>query len=124
MTIIDTVKMPGYTQWIENFVERTLNAADVAAGFQKSVCEVMVDKLIAAADARGCDVIALAGGVACNSRLRAELEKRKGNRIVYYPSPILCTDNAAMIGAAAYPLYLKGEFADLDLNAEPNSNIC
>lgn len=100
-----------------------VNKADVAASFQKSVCEVMVDNLLKASENLGCDRVALAGGVACNSRLRAELEARKGNKTVYYPSPVMCTDNAAMIGCSAYYESLKSNFADLSLNAIPYLEI-
>lgn len=100
-----------------------INPADVAASFQKSVCEVMVDNLLEAAKEKNCTSVALAGGVACNSALREELNKRKGNLSIYYPSPILCTDNAAMIGCAAYYEAQKGNFADLSLNAIPYLGI-
>ncbi len=100
-----------------------INPADVAASFQKSVCEVMVDNLLAAAKEKNCNKVALAGGVACNLALREELQSRKGDCSIYYPSPILCTDNAAMIGCAAYYEAQKGNFADLSLNAIPYLGI-
>ena len=100
-----------------------LNKADVAASFQQSVCEVMVDNLLAAAREKGCKNIALAGGVACNSALRNELESRKEDCSIFYPSPIYCTDNAAMIGCAAYYESLADNFADLSLNAIPYLGI-
>ena len=83
----------------------------------------MVDNLLEAAKEKNCTSVALAGGVACNSALREELNKRKGNLSIYYPSPILCTDNAAMIGCAAYYEAQKGNFADLSLNAIPYLGI-
>ena len=94
-----------------------VNKADVAASFQKNVCEVLVDNLLEAAKRKECTKICLAGGVACNSRLRKELEDRKGYNEVFYPSPILCTDNAAMIGCSAYYESLVSNIADLSLNA-------
>lgn len=100
-----------------------LNKADVAASFQKSVCEVMVDNLLEAAKLKKCNIVALAGGVACNSRLRKELDMRCDGYKVYYPSPIFCTDNAAMIGCSAYYESLKGNFSDLSLNAVPYLGI-
>ncbi|MBQ4528761.1 MAG: tRNA (adenosine(37)-N6)-threonylcarbamoyltransferase complex transferase subunit TsaD [Clostridia bacterium] len=100
-----------------------INKADVAASFQKNVCEVMVDNLLEAAKRKNCSKICLAGGVACNSRLRKELEERKGDYKVYYPSPILCTDNAAMIGCSGYYESLVSNFADLSLNAMPYLEI-
>ena len=100
-----------------------VNKADVAASFQKSVCEVLVDNLLEAAERKKCNKIALAGGVACNSRLRQELESRKGGREIFYPSPILCTDNAAMIGCSGYYEALASNYADLSLNAIPYLEI-
>ena len=100
-----------------------INKADLAASFQKSVCEVMVDHLIEAARQTGCNTLALAGGVACNSRLRKELSSRSDGYKIYYPSPILCTDNAAMIGCSAHYEALKSNFADLSLNAIPYLGI-
>lgn len=101
----------------------SFNNADVAASFQKSVCEVMVDYLLEAAQRKNCNTIALAGGVACNSRLRKELDSRSDGMKVYYPSPILCTDNAAMIGCCAYYESMKSDYADLSLNAIPYLGI-
>ncbi len=101
----------------------TVNKADIAASFQKSVCEVMVDNLLEAASLKNCTKVALAGGVACNSRLRAELNKRSLGLKIYYPSPILCTDNAAMIGCSAHYESLVSNFADLSLNAVPYLGI-
>jgi len=101
----------------------TINKADVAASFQKSVCEVMVDNLLDAAKKYSCSSVALAGGVACNSALRRELDKRKENLDVFYPSPIYCTDNAAMIGCCAYYELQNNNFADLTLNAIPYLGI-
>ncbi len=100
-----------------------INKADIAASFQKSVCEVMVDNLLDAANKYSCSKVALAGGVACNSALRTELENRKGDKQIYYPSPIYCTDNAAMIGCCAFYEQQAGRFADLSLNAIPYLEI-
>ncbi len=99
--------------------------ADVAASFQESVIDVLVEKLIKAAKLKGCDKIALAGGVASNSRLREVLEMKCENNklLLYRPSPILCTDNAAMIASCAYYKYKIKEFADFSLNASPNLEI-
>jgi N6-L-threonylcarbamoyladenine synthase len=99
------------------------SAADVAASFQKAVVDVLVNNGIHAAKMKNVNKIALAGGVASNSILRKEmLEAGKANGInIYYPSPILCTDNAAMIACGAYYQYLRGNFADYTLN--PVSNL-
>lgn len=99
------------------------NRSDIAASFQKSVCEVLTDNLLSAAIKRNCKKVALAGGVASNSRLRRELDNRKDDISVYYPSPILCTDNAAMIGCSAYYEMKKKHFAGMDLNAVPYLSI-
>lgn len=99
--------------------------ADVAASFQESVIDVLVEKLIKAAKLKDCDKIALAGGVASNSRLREVLEMKCENNklLLYRPSPVLCTDNAAMIASCAYYKYKNKEFADFSLNASPNLEI-
>ena len=102
-----------------------INRADVAASFQAAVVDVLVDRTLQAAKEYGIDNIALAGGVASNSALRAGMEQacQKAGKQLYYPSPIFCTDNAAMIGAAAYYEYKKGVRHGLDLNAVPNLKI-
>lgn len=95
--------------------------ADVAAAFQESVVEVLVTKTMRAAEEYGMDTILMAGGVAANSALREALaaECAKAGKKLYYPPLEYCTDNAAMIGAAAYYKALRGDFADLTLNAVP-----
>ncbi len=102
-----------------------INKADVAASFEQAVVDVLTDNLIKAARDYGCNSIALAGGVASNSMLRKEASKKaKDNDLAfYYPSPILCTDNAAMIGVAGYFEYMDGARSSLDLNAVPNLKI-
>ena len=74
---------------------------------------------LGAADKAGVKKVALAGGVACNSRLRQELEKRKDGFDIFYPEPVLCTDNAAMIACSGYYEMQSGKKADLSLNAIP-----
>lgn len=99
--------------------------ADVAASFQQAVIEVLVEHAMHAVKQYGYDKFAIAGGVASNSALRtamAERCSREGIRF-YHPSPILCTDNAAMIGAAGYYEYIKGTRSGLDLNAVPNLKL-
>ncbi|MBR1671292.1 MAG: tRNA (adenosine(37)-N6)-threonylcarbamoyltransferase complex transferase subunit TsaD [Butyrivibrio sp.] len=99
-----------------------LDQADVAASFQKAVVEVLVSHAIKACREYGYDKLAIAGGVASNTALRELMEKEcEKNGIRFYrPSPVLCTDNAAMIGAAAYYEYRKGVRFSLDMNAVPN----
>lgn len=102
-----------------------VNAADVAASFQKAVIDVLVDHSIHAVKEFGFDKFAIAGGVASNSSLRAAFEARceKEGIKFYHPSPIFCTDNAAMIGTAGYYEFLKGTRSGLDLNAVPNLKL-
>ena len=104
---------------------REICTADVAASFQAAVLEVIVTKTVKAAVDMGKDKIVLAGGVAANSRLREMLrtECDKRDIALYYPSPVLCTDNAAMIGCAAYYRYMAGERDDLTLDAIPNLEL-
>ncbi len=99
--------------------------ADVAASFQKAVVDVLVEHSIDAVKKYGFDKFAIAGGVASNSGLREALERECAKRKIrfYHPSPILCTDNAAMIGAAAYYDYMKGIRHGYDLNAVPNLKL-
>lgn len=104
---------------------QTINEADVAASFQHSVFSVLTKKAISAAKEYNIDKLAIAGGVASNSVLRTTIESacQKENIKFYYPSPIFCTDNAAMIGVAAYYEFLKGVRHGLDLNAVPNLKL-
>ncbi len=99
--------------------------ANVAASFQKSVTDVLVEHAMMAVRESGLNKLAIAGGVASNGALRAAMEEACAeNGIRFYrPSPILCTDNAAMIGAAAYYEYIKGVRHGLDLNAVPNLKL-
>lgn len=98
---------------------------DVAASFQKAVIEVLVEHAMHAVSEYGYHKFAIAGGVASNSGLRAAFEKECAGRGIefYHPSPIYCTDNAAMIGTAAYYEYKKGIRSGMDLNAVPNLKL-
>lgn len=99
--------------------------ADVAASFQKAVIDVLVEHGIHAVKQYGCSKFAIAGGVASNSSLRQAFETECAKRKIefYYPSPVFCTDNAAMIGVAGYYEYLKGVRSGMDLNAVPNLKL-
>lgn len=99
--------------------------ADIAASFQQAVVDVLVDNAIRAAKDYHMDRLAIAGGVASNGALRAAMEaacEKEGIRF-YRPSPIFCTDNAAMIGVAAYYEYRKGTRHGWDLNAVSNLKL-
>ncbi|MCM1107313.1 MAG: tRNA (adenosine(37)-N6)-threonylcarbamoyltransferase complex transferase subunit TsaD [Blautia sp.] len=102
-----------------------VHQADVAASFQKAVTDVLVGHAGRAIGEFGMDKFALAGGVASNGALRAAMEEmcRQHGVEFYRPSPVLCTDNAAMIGAAAYYNYIAGKRAGLELNAVPNLKL-
>ena len=104
---------------------REINKADIAAGFQQAVIDVIVTKAVGAAAEQKRDKIVMAGGVAANRHLRAAMERacEEAGIKLYRPSPVLCTDNAAMIGCAAYYKYIKGEFDGLNLDAFPNLEL-
>lgn len=101
------------------------NPADIAASFQKAVVEVLVENSMHAAEKYGMNQFAIAGGVASNSALRQAMREacEKCGIKFYHPSPIFCTDNAAMIGVAAYYEYLAGTRHGWDLNAVPNLKL-
>ena len=106
----------------KKMIGEEINVPDVAASFQKAVVDVLVVKAIAACRKTSVPILTLAGGVACNSYLRAALQKtckEEGIRL-YIPDPVYCTDNAAMIGAAGYYKLIKGQTSGLDLNACPS----
>ena len=108
-----------------NMKGKEINRADVAASFQKAVVDALVSRAVKLAKECGMDKLAIAGGVASNSALRAAVQEEcaKNNIRFYSPSPVLCTDNAAMIGAAAYYEYIKGVRHGYDLNAVPNLKL-
>lgn len=102
-----------------------VNSADLAASFQKAVVDVLVEHAVRGAKEYGFNKLAMAGGVASNTALRASMEEacKKERITLYYPEPVLCTDNAAMIGAAGYYEYRKGTRHSWDLNAVPNLKL-
>ena len=102
-----------------------IHVPDLVASFQNAVVDALVSRTVAAAKEYGYDKVAIAGGVASNSAPRAETKRarRKAHLSFYHPSPIFCTDNAAMIGVAAYYEYQKGARAGWDLNAVPNLKL-
>ncbi len=100
----------------------TMPVADLAAGIQAAIVEALVQKTRAAAQAFGVQAVLVAGGVSANAHLRQEMAARL-NCPVQFPPLFLCTDNAAMIGAAAYRHYLAGRFSNWDLDVAPNLTL-
>ena len=102
-----------------------INKADVAASFHQAVVDVLKDNVLLTCKKKNIDTIAIAGGVASNSTLRETLINEAGKKgiKVLFPTPILCTDNAAMIGSAAYFNFINGKVNDLNLNAKPNLKL-
>jgi N6-L-threonylcarbamoyladenine synthase len=100
-------------------------AADVAASFQEAVVDVQVAKVVGAARREGLDTILLAGGVAANSRLRERIASEAGAAGIrlLVPSPVLCTDNGAMVATAGSLALARGERSPLDIDADPNLPI-
>lgn len=105
--------------------EVEINVADVAASFQKAVIDVLKDNVFLTCKEKKVNKIAIAGGVASNSTLREALinEGNKRGIDILFPDRILCTDNAAMIGSAAYYEYINGNISTLNLNAKPNLKL-
>lgn len=103
----------------------TICVPDLCASFQNAVVDVLVSRAVSATKEFGYKKLAIAGGVASNSALRAGMKAacEKAGIEFYYPSPIFCTDNAAMIGAAGYYEYINGVRAGWDLNAVPNLKL-
>ncbi len=104
---------------------QNVKSADIAASFQLAVTDVLVAHTIRACIDKKVDKVVLAGGVSANGALREafSVAAKDNNLKLYYPQPILCTDNAAMIGCAGYYKFLKGEFATSDLNAVANLKL-
>ena len=102
-----------------------INKADLAASFEKAVTDVLINNSLKAAKSLNIKKIALAGGVSANTYIRdrfLELQEKEGFKI-YYPEPIFCTDNAAMIASAGYYNFINGITSNLELNAVPNLKI-
>ena len=105
---------------------REINKADLARSFQDVAIDELVRKVDKAFRETNIKRLVVAGGVSANNYLKEEMQKlcdKYGAKLLI-PRLLYCTDNAAMIGAAAYPLYLKGEFADFSLNASSNGDLC
>ena len=108
-----------------NHKDPNINKADLCASFEKAVTEMLLTNVKKAIKEYDENKIVIAGGVSRNTYIRNEFDKlaEEKNIKVYYPEPILCTDNAAMIAAAGYYDYINGKRADLKLNAIPNLKI-
>lgn len=102
-----------------------VNKADIAASFQKAVVDFLVDNSLKACKLKNVTRMAVAGGVASNSCLRKTFIEKgaKAGIEILFPEPVLCTDNAAMIGSAAYFEYINGKSSSLNLNAVPNLKL-
>jgi N6-L-threonylcarbamoyladenine synthase len=109
---------PSTAEWLELTPQHTL---DLLASFQYTVIDELLRHAARAAEqVEGVQSLIISGGVACNSGLRAAATQKTAGLPVYFPSPALSTDNAVMIAAAAFPLYRRGKFSNLDAAAEPN----
>lgn len=108
-----------------NHKNTNINKADLCASFQKAVTEMLITNVKKAIKEYKFEKVVIAGGVSRNSYIRNSFDKleKKLKVKVYYPEPVLCTDNAAMIAASGYYNYINGEKADLKLNAIPNLKI-
>jgi tRNA N6-adenosine threonylcarbamoyltransferase len=107
-------------RWYSNEGARSeATLSDVAASFQESVVSVLCDKLLKAAEITGVSTLVVAGGVACNGRLRARLEEVASERRIriFFPRPVYCTDNGAMIAAAAFHRLMAGQRAEMSVDA-------
>jgi N6-L-threonylcarbamoyladenine synthase len=108
---------PSTEQWLSATPRRTL---DLLASFQQAVIHELLTRAAASAEIIGARTLIVSGGVACNSGLRSAAQRAPLPYPVYFPTPGLSTDNAAMIGAAAFPKLARGEFATLDIAAQAN----
>lgn len=101
-----------------------INKANLCASFEKYVTDMLIDNTLKATKMLKINKIALAGGVSANSYIRGKyIELEKSGYKIYYPDPILCTDNAAMIASAGYYRFISGVTSNLELNAVPNLKI-
>ena len=104
---------------------REIQLPDVAASFQSAVLDVLIEKTFRLAEEEGYEKIAVSGGVAANSLLQKRMMERgkKEKKTIYFPEPILCTDNAAMIGCAGYYDFMDGRVDNLNMKVYPNLEL-
>jgi len=115
--LVAAIHRPTVEQWIAVTPQATL---DLLASFQSTVIEELMRRAVASADEIGARSVIISGGVACNAGLRIAAETARLAYPVFFPDPGLSTDNAAMIAAAAFPKFARGEFADWTLKADAN----
>ncbi len=108
---------PALEDWLAVTPRGTL---DLLASFQRTVIEELLRRAAASAEAIGARSLIISGGVASNSGLRAAVQTERLPCPVFFPTPSLSTDNAAMIAAAAFPKLERGEFSDFTLPAQAN----
>jgi N6-L-threonylcarbamoyladenine synthase len=118
--LVREVPQPSVTQWLEVTPKQTL---DLLASFQHAVIRELLTRAGTAAESIAARSVIVSGGVACNSGLRAAASAEMLSCPVYFPSPGLSTDNAAMIAAAAFPKLERREFASLDITAQANLTL-
>jgi tRNA N6-adenosine threonylcarbamoyltransferase len=118
--LVARVHHPTRDQWLEVTPQSTL---DLLASFQSTVIEELLRRVVSSADEIGARSVIISGGVACNAGLRIAAQTARLGYPVFFPEPGLSTDNAAMIAAAAFPKFLRGEFADWTLKAEANLTL-
>lgn len=115
--LLHTAPNPTVEQWLEVTPQAT---RDVLASFQQTVIDELLKRAIRSAEEHGSRTVIVSGGVACNRGLRRAVEAARLPYPVFFPSPGMSTDNAAMIAAAAFPKLARRDFAGFDLKAKAN----
>ena len=108
-----------------NSYKNLADVNDICAGFQQSVIDVLIKKIVSSAEQKNVETILIGGGVSANTELRKQLSeicKEKGMNL-FSPSLKVSTDNAAMIAGLAYHRYKKGKFEDLSVDIHPQLQV-